>query len=71
LAASDFGAVLESGKVRLVDTGVGLLDNPEVARLYLGGHAVAIDVMPIDSAPDSAVTADKNVDAAGTAQATS
>ena len=41
LAASDFGAVLESGTVRIVDTGAGLLENPEVARLYLGGHAAA------------------------------
>ncbi len=40
LAASDVGAVLESGAVRLVDSGRNLLDNPEVARLYLGaaGH---------------------------------
>jgi branched-chain amino acid transport system ATP-binding protein len=38
LAASDIGAVLETGTVRLVDTGARLLDNPEVARLYLGGH---------------------------------
>ncbi|MDQ1731230.1 MAG: branched-chain amino acid transport system ATP-binding protein [Pseudonocardiales bacterium] len=36
LAASDFGAVLESGVVRLVDTGANLLTDPEVARLYLG-----------------------------------
>ncbi|UQX88462.1 ABC transporter ATP-binding protein [Jatrophihabitans telluris] len=36
LAASDFGAVLESGVVRLVATGTELLDDPEVARLYLG-----------------------------------
>jgi branched-chain amino acid transport system ATP-binding protein len=36
LAASDFGAVLESGVVRLVATGASLLDDPEVARLYLG-----------------------------------
>ena len=44
LAASDFGAVLESGVVRLVDTGANLLTDPEVARLYLGAsgaHAVA------------------------------
>jgi branched-chain amino acid transport system ATP-binding protein len=39
LAASDVGAVLETGVVRLVDSGARLLDNPEVARLYLGGHA--------------------------------
>jgi len=36
LAASDFGAVLESGRVRLVTTGASLLQDPEVARLYLG-----------------------------------
>jgi branched-chain amino acid transport system ATP-binding protein len=41
LAASDFGAVLESGRVRLVATGASLLDDPEVARLYLGAAAVA------------------------------
>jgi branched-chain amino acid transport system ATP-binding protein len=39
LAASDFGAVLESGRVRLVATGPSLLENPEVARLYLGAAA--------------------------------
>lgn len=38
LAASDVGAVLETGVVRLVDSGPNLLANPEVARLYLGGH---------------------------------
>lgn len=38
LAASDWGAVLESGTVRLVDRGAALLTNPEVARLYLGGQ---------------------------------
>ena len=37
LAASDVGAVLETGVVRLVDSGATLLTNPEVARLYLGG----------------------------------
>jgi branched-chain amino acid transport system ATP-binding protein len=36
LAASDVGAVLESGVVRLVASGASLLDDPEVARLYLG-----------------------------------
>lgn len=39
LAASDWGAVLETGVVRLVDRGADLLTNPEVARLYLGGRA--------------------------------
>jgi branched-chain amino acid transport system ATP-binding protein len=36
LAASDVGAVLEAGVVRLVASGASLLDDPEVARLYLG-----------------------------------
>jgi branched-chain amino acid transport system ATP-binding protein len=36
LAAADVGAVLESGVVRLVASAAGLLDDPEVARLYLG-----------------------------------
>ncbi len=39
LAASDFGAVLESGRVRLEATGARLLEDPEVARLYLGAGA--------------------------------
>jgi branched-chain amino acid transport system ATP-binding protein len=30
------GAVLESGVVRLVASGASLLEDPEVARLYLG-----------------------------------
>jgi len=36
LAASDMGAVLETGVVRLVASGASLLEDPEVARLYLG-----------------------------------
>jgi branched-chain amino acid transport system ATP-binding protein len=40
LAVSDRGAVLESGRVHLVASGAGLLENPEVARLYLGAAAV-------------------------------
>ncbi|MDQ1486077.1 MAG: branched-chain amino acid transport system ATP-binding protein [Actinomycetota bacterium] len=51
LAASDFGAVLETGVVRLVATGASLLDDPEVARLYLGGH-----ISP--AVQDSAASAD-------------
>jgi branched-chain amino acid transport system ATP-binding protein len=38
LAAADVGAVLETGVVRLVASGAKLLDDPDVARLYLGGH---------------------------------
>jgi branched-chain amino acid transport system ATP-binding protein len=41
LSASHWGAVLESGAVRLVDTADRLLTDPEVARLYLGGAATA------------------------------
>ncbi len=36
LAVADHGAVLESGRVRLRASGRALLDDPEVARLYLG-----------------------------------
>jgi branched-chain amino acid transport system ATP-binding protein len=43
LAAADWGAVLESGTVRLMDVADSLLTDPEVARLYLGGSAVASD----------------------------
>jgi branched-chain amino acid transport system ATP-binding protein len=41
LAASDVGAVLETGVVRLTASGASLLEDPEVARLYLGGGAAA------------------------------
>jgi len=40
LAVADQGAVLESGRVRLRATGRELLDDPEVARLYLGSSSV-------------------------------
>jgi branched-chain amino acid transport system ATP-binding protein len=42
LSAADTGAVLESGVVRLVATGASLLDDPEVARLYLGAASSGI-----------------------------
>jgi branched-chain amino acid transport system ATP-binding protein len=42
LAAADVGAVLEGGAVRIVDSGTALLANPDVARLYLGGHAIPV-----------------------------
>ncbi len=41
LAASDVGAVMETGVVRMVDSGPNLLASPEVARLYLGGGRAA------------------------------
>jgi branched-chain amino acid transport system ATP-binding protein len=36
LAIAGHGAVMDSGVVRLTGTGAGLLDDPEVVRLYLG-----------------------------------
>jgi branched-chain amino acid transport system ATP-binding protein len=40
LAVSDVGVVLEAGRVHLVGSGASLLDDPEVARLYLGAAAL-------------------------------
>ena len=37
LSMSDRGYVLSAGENRLEDRGPALLDNPEIARLYLGG----------------------------------
>ena len=37
LGMSDRGYILVSGENRLEDTGKDLLDNPDVASLYLGG----------------------------------
>jgi branched-chain amino acid transport system ATP-binding protein len=60
LAASDFGAVLEGGVVRLVDTGERLLTDPEVARLYLGAGASTVTPfgaahpVPVTSPPEGA-----------------
>jgi branched-chain amino acid transport system ATP-binding protein len=52
LAASDFGAVLEGGVVRLAAPGKTLLDDPEVARLYLGaGSAPASAGVPAPTPP--------------------
>ena len=41
LAASDVGVVLEAGRVRLVAAAATLLDDPQVARLYLGAGGPA------------------------------
>ncbi len=56
LAASHFGAVLEAGRVRLVDSGASLLDNPEVARLYLGATAHPTSTPTITSTPGMRTT---------------
>ena len=37
LSMSDRGYVISAGENRLEDRGPALLDNPEIARLYLGG----------------------------------
>src|SRR5215475_14823526 len=39
LAVANHGAVLEAGRIALAGTGVRLLNDPEVARLYLGAGA--------------------------------
>lgn len=40
LAAADQGAILESGLVRLTGPAANLLEDPEVARLYLGASTL-------------------------------
>ena len=39
LAIADYGAVLDGGRVALSGRGAGLLEDPRVAALYLGGAA--------------------------------
>jgi branched-chain amino acid transport system ATP-binding protein len=41
LAISDYGAVLDGGRVALTGRGAQLLDDPRVAALYLGGAPAA------------------------------
>ncbi|MCW2599696.1 MAG: amino acid/amide transporter ATP-binding protein 2, family [Frankiales bacterium] len=59
LAASDQGAVLESGLVRLTGPAAHLLGDPEVARLYLGAsqHARPSNNAPALSSALAAVAA--------------
>jgi len=40
LGAATHGVVMESGRVRLVGPAQEVLENPEIADLYLGGHVV-------------------------------
>ena len=42
LAMSDRGYVLANGENQLEGSASGLLDNPEIGRLYLGGQASAV-----------------------------
>jgi branched-chain amino acid transport system ATP-binding protein len=48
LAVADLGAVLESGRVRLVASGQSLLTDPDVARLYLGNTTQPRTIAPTD-----------------------
>jgi branched-chain amino acid transport system ATP-binding protein len=54
LAASDFGAVMEGGLVRLTATGASLLADPEVVRLYLGAGSASKASQPPTLAPEVA-----------------
>jgi branched-chain amino acid transport system ATP-binding protein len=65
LAASQVGAVLESGVVRLVRAADQLLSDPEVARLYLGAHAAVTElptpaIAPCNFRPRGRVCAGSN-----------
>lgn len=51
LRLSRHGVVMESGRVLLVGTGRELLDNPEMADLFFGGHTVDRDERPVGAAP--------------------
>lgn len=42
LQHADFGVVMDLGAIALVDRAAGLLDNPEVGRLYLGAGAGSV-----------------------------
>jgi ABC-type branched-subunit amino acid transport system ATPase component len=50
LLLSDYGVVLEGGRVRLTGTGQHVLDHPEIAALYLGG-TVPVPGPPSGPAP--------------------
>jgi branched-chain amino acid transport system ATP-binding protein len=41
LRLSDYGVVLENGRVRMIGTGREVLENPEIGALYLGGAVTA------------------------------
>jgi hypothetical protein len=49
------GAVLESGVVRLTATGASLLEDPQVARLYLGAAATTPSSTPSSTISDNPV----------------
>jgi branched-chain amino acid transport system ATP-binding protein len=51
LRLSKHGVVMESGRVLLVGTGQDLLDNPEMADLFFGGHTADGHGQPAGAAP--------------------
>jgi branched-chain amino acid transport system ATP-binding protein len=51
LRLSKHGIVMESGRVLLAGTGQELLDNPEMADLFFGGHAVRGAKRAVGAAP--------------------
>jgi ABC-type branched-subunit amino acid transport system ATPase component len=54
LTLSTHGVVMESGRVRLEGSHEEILDNPEIARLYLGGSISAVPPPAMDSPTSSA-----------------
>jgi branched-chain amino acid transport system ATP-binding protein len=54
LGIADHGAVMDAGAVVLEASGAGLLADPKMAALYLGGHVVpAANGQPRQEAPDT------------------
>ncbi len=51
LRLSENGLVMESGRVLLTGTGRDLLDNPEMADLFFGGHAAESDRRDLGATP--------------------
>jgi ABC-type branched-subunit amino acid transport system ATPase component len=51
LRLSKHGIVMESGRVLLAGTGRELLDNPEMADLFFGGHTADGDERPVGATP--------------------
>jgi branched-chain amino acid transport system ATP-binding protein len=59
LGAADTGAVLESGRVRLVGSGADLLANEEVARLYLGSATPTTGLTSLPAGPGAGDASDQ------------
>jgi branched-chain amino acid transport system ATP-binding protein len=52
LKMSDYGIVLENGRVRLRGTGHEVLNHPEIGALYLGGTISEVDATPAMTSPE-------------------